>query len=146
MEISCSRHSFYNVTFSKRSNQTVKVRKTAQKALGRALKSGAEGESLKLLKKICAIFSLRTWYHLRLPCHCDEGERDGDDGLLVHVSFWTIGTHHRLICYRCISLRVSFQFPLRAGLGRWWCRRGRKGWFQEFRWCRIGQRQSSGNW
>ena len=37
-----------------------KVRKTAQKALGKARKSGAEGESLKLLKESGAIFSLRT--------------------------------------------------------------------------------------
>ena len=48
----------------------VKLRKTAQKALGKARnhrslaegesKSGAEGESLKLLKESGAIFSLRT--------------------------------------------------------------------------------------
>ena len=47
-----------------------KIRKTAQKALGKAQnqrslaegksKSGAEGESLKLVKVICAIFVLRT--------------------------------------------------------------------------------------
>ena len=24
---------------------------------------------------------------LRLPCHCDEGEQDGDDGFLVHNLF-----------------------------------------------------------
>ena len=35
-----------------------KVTKTAQKALGKARKSGAEGESLKLLKESGAIFSL----------------------------------------------------------------------------------------
>ena len=37
-----------------------KIRKTAQKALDKARKSGAEGESLKLLKESSAIFSLRT--------------------------------------------------------------------------------------
>ena len=37
-----------------------KIRKTAQKALGKVQKSGAEGESLKLVKEICAIFVLRT--------------------------------------------------------------------------------------
>ena len=37
-----------------------KIRKTAQQALGKALKSGAEGESLKLVKVICAFFVLRT--------------------------------------------------------------------------------------
>ena len=26
-------------------------------------------------------------FHLRLPRHCDEGEQDGDDGLLVHNNF-----------------------------------------------------------
>jgi len=59
----------------------------AQKALGKARKSGAEGESLKLLKESGAIFSLRTLFHLRLPCHCDEGKQDGDNGLLVHTLF-----------------------------------------------------------
>ena len=49
---------------------SAEVRKTAQKALGKARnqrslaegksKSGAEGESLKLLKESDAIFSLRT--------------------------------------------------------------------------------------
>ena len=34
--------------------------KRHKKALGRAWKSGAEGESLKLLKESGAIFSLRT--------------------------------------------------------------------------------------
>ena len=24
---------------------------------------------------------------MRLPCHCDEGEQDSDDGFLVHVRF-----------------------------------------------------------
>ena len=38
--------------------------KRHEKALGKAWKSGAEGESLKLLKESGAIFSLRTWY----PC------------------------------------------------------------------------------
>ena len=33
-----------------------KVRKTAQKALGKARKSGAEGESLKLLKESALFF------------------------------------------------------------------------------------------
>ena len=37
-----------------------KVIKTAQKKLGKAQKSGAEGESLKLLKESGAIFSFRT--------------------------------------------------------------------------------------
>jgi len=59
----------------------------AQKALGKAWKSGAEGESLKLLKESGAIFSLRTLFHLRLPRHSDEGEQDGDDGFLVHIHF-----------------------------------------------------------
>ena len=52
----------------------------------------------------------------------------------------------RFICYRWISLRVSCRWIPLVTHGRWWCHRGQKGWFQEFRWCRIGQRQSSGNW
>ena len=37
-----------------------KIKQSAQKNLGKAQKSGAEGESLKLVKVICAIFVLRT--------------------------------------------------------------------------------------
>ena len=39
-----------------------KLKQSAQKALGKVQKSGAEGESLKLLKEICAIFSY-LWLH-----------------------------------------------------------------------------------
>jgi len=39
-----------------------KLQKTAQKTLGKAQKSGAEGESLNLLKESGAIFSLHIHF------------------------------------------------------------------------------------
>ncbi len=84
MEISRLGHSCHAVTASESHSEPQSYGKRHEKALGKAWKSGAEGESLKLLKESGAIFSLRTLFHLRLPCHCNEGKQEGDDGLLVH--------------------------------------------------------------
>ena len=60
MERSRSRHSFYNVTFSTKGQvRRQRYGKRHEKALGKARKSGAEGESLKLLKESGAIFPPR---------------------------------------------------------------------------------------
>ena len=48
------------VTASESHSEPQSYGKRHKKALGKARKSGAEDESLKLLKEICAIFSLRT--------------------------------------------------------------------------------------
>ena len=36
------------------------------------------------------------------PCHCDEGEQDGDDGFLVHVYFnlFVIGENLFEFCFQ----------------------------------------------
>jgi len=43
-----------------------KLKQSAQKALGKARKSDAGGESLKLVKEICAIIKLFAEFLLRL--------------------------------------------------------------------------------
>ena len=54
MEISRSGHSFYDVTFSTKGQvRRQRYGKRHKKALGKARKSGAKGENLKIVSEFC---------------------------------------------------------------------------------------------
>jgi hypothetical protein len=100
MEISRSRHLFYDVTFFKGQVRWQSYGRRHKKALGRARKSGGEGESLILLKESGAFFCFER------DILADDAQEIGRDaekrgevllGKVMHVTVlcrlrWACGT------------------------------------------------------